>query len=91
MSHLLGRWRCDRTQGVYPTIQPFEYGEELRFEHAGQPMLNFASFTWHAEKKTAMHQERGFLRVKPDGSGKVALLLAHNFGEFLMFFILCTF
>lgn len=32
VSYLLGRWR-GQGQGVYPTINPFSYSEELIFSH----------------------------------------------------------
>lgn len=40
---LLGTWRCEKTEGFYPTIKNFFYGEELKFESVGQPMLNYSS------------------------------------------------
>lgn len=42
-------------------------------------MLNFTSTSTHPVKKTAMHQERGFLRIKP-GTNKLAFMVSHNFG-----------
>ena len=77
---LIGTWRCeDSAQGSFPTINDFKYGEELTFSNVGQPMLNMSSFTWHPEKKVPMHQETGFLRIKP-GTNQVCLVLSHNFG-----------
>jgi hypothetical protein len=55
---------------------------QLTFVSVGQPMLNFRSFSWHSEKKVPMHQESGFLRIKP-GSNQVSMLVAHNFGRIL--------
>ncbi|XP_059087168.1 peroxynitrite isomerase THAP4-like [Tigriopus californicus] len=76
---LLGKWRCEKAYGSYPTIQDFTYGEEIAFWNVGQPMLNYNSFSWHTEKFTPMHQEFGFLRLKPE-SQDVSLLVTHNFG-----------
>ena len=76
---LIGKWRCNEAIGQFPTIKNFKYGEELTFSNVGQPMLNVSSFTWHAESKVPMHQETGFLRIKP-GTNQVSLLLSHNFG-----------
>lgn len=42
-------------------------------------MLNFTSTSSHPIKKTPMHQERGFLRIKP-GTTELAFVLSHNFG-----------
>ncbi len=80
LSWLIGTWRCqDQGQGSFPTIQGFKYGEEMTFSNVGQPMLNYTSCTWHPELKFPMHQETGFLRIKP-GTGQVCFLLSHNFG-----------
>ena len=38
------------------------------------------SETWHPEKKTKLHCERGFLRIDPD-SKKLALMSSHIFGK----------
>ena len=80
LTWLLGSWRCENLgQGNFPTIQDFKYGEEINFSNVGQPMLNYSSFTWHPELKFPMHQENGFLRIKP-GTDEVSLVLSHNFG-----------
>ena len=77
---LIGTWKCsDQAKGQYPTIKDFAYGEEIQFLNVGQPMLNFSSVTWHPEGKFPMHQETGFLRIKP-GTQDVSLMLSHNFG-----------
>lgn len=42
-------------------------------------MFNFMSTSRHPEKQTPMHQERGFLRIKPD-TNELAFVVSHNFG-----------
>lgn len=42
-------------------------------------MFNFISTSRHPEKNTPMHQERGFLRIKP-GTNDLAFVVSHNFG-----------
>lgn len=42
-------------------------------------MFNFSSLSRHPEKQTPMHQERGFLRIKP-GTNELAFMVSHNFG-----------
>ncbi|GJQ82711.1 hypothetical protein Trydic_g19722 [Trypoxylus dichotomus] len=79
LTFLIGKWSSITAKGFYPTIQPFEYKEELEFSFNGQPMLNYKSSTWHLVKQTPMHLESGFLRIKP-GTNEIALLAAHNFG-----------
>lgn len=78
VSWLLGKWRGEGC-GVYPTISPFMYGEEIIFDHVGQPMLSYNSKTWHVEKGNPMHHEVGWLRVKP-GTSSLAFIIAQNTG-----------
>lgn len=40
VSWLVGKWKGEGC-GVYPTIAPFMYGEEMIFDHVGQPMLSY--------------------------------------------------
>lgn len=78
VSWLVGKWKGEGC-GIYPTISPFMYGEEMIFDHVGQPMLSYNSRTWHLENGDPMHNEVGFLRVKPETS-TVALIIAQNSG-----------
>jgi hypothetical protein len=41
----IGLWR-GRGSGEYPTIQPFEYAQELRISHDGRPFLSYESRAW---------------------------------------------
>jgi hypothetical protein len=83
---LFGTWRCEKSRhGIYPTIKGFNYDEGIIFENVGQPMLNYRSFSWHAEKKSPIHFECGYLKVKPD-TNEVSFLLSLNFGTFLVHF-----
>ncbi|XP_054263808.1 peroxynitrite isomerase THAP4-like isoform X3 [Macrosteles quadrilineatus] len=79
LSWLVGSWIGSNGVGQFPTIKPFNYCEEISFLSFGQPLLNFTSQTWHAEKKNPMHFEAGFLRIKPD-SNQVSFVVSHNFG-----------
>lgn len=76
---LIGKWRAVRTMGTYPSIKPFSYEEELDFVSLGQPMLNYASISWHSTNFNPMHLESGYLRIKP-GTKEVSFMVAHNFG-----------
>ena len=78
---LLGRWG-GRGHGDYPTIDPFQYGQELVFTHDGRAFFHYFSRSWvvdeSGEKVREGAQEAGFLRCHP--GGKVELLLTHNTG-----------
>lgn len=80
ISYLVGRWKAESGQGIYPSIPPFHYAEEIEFASFGQPLLTYQSFTWQPEKMMPMHMESGFLRINP-GTKKLAFLVAHNFGK----------
>jgi hypothetical protein len=77
LEFLLGTWR-GIGHGQYPTIQPFDYGEELVFEHNGDPYLAYSQHSWSLDDRSPIHLERGFVRM---GTGhEVELTLAHPLG-----------
>ena len=77
IAFLLGTW-SGSGKGVYPSIDDFEYREEVRFWHTGRPLLLYAQRTWNAESGAPMHAETGFWR--PQEGGAIELVLAHSFG-----------
>jgi nitrobindin-like protein len=77
LAFLLGIWRGSGI-GAYPTIEPFEYGEEMAFEHVGDPFLLYSQRSWRLPDASPLHFERGFLR--PGTRGRVELTLAHPLG-----------
>jgi hypothetical protein len=74
---LLGSWRGEG-EGSFPTIQPFSYGEELRFWHVGKPFIAFSQRTWALDDGRPLHAESGYWRPQPGGS--VELVLAEPSG-----------
>ena len=74
---LLGTWRGEG-RGMYPTIEPFSYREEMTFEHVGDPFLLYGQESWSPEGDP-VHFERGFLRPGAD-AGSLELCLAHPIG-----------
>ena len=62
---LLGTWRGSG-HGDYPTIEAFEFGQELIFTHDGRPFFHYMSRAWIAdangEKIRDAAIETGFLR-----------------------------
>ncbi|XP_030071844.1 peroxynitrite isomerase THAP4 isoform X1 [Microcaecilia unicolor] len=77
---MLGTWVSEPPgDGIFPTIQPFHYMEEIQISHVGQPVLNFMFNAFHPDTKKPMHRECGFIRLKP-GTSKVAFVSAQNTG-----------
>jgi hypothetical protein len=78
---LLGRWG-GRGHGDYPTVEKFQYGQELVFTHDGRPFFHYQARAWivdeNGERLREGAQETGFLRCRP--GGEVELLLSHNIG-----------
>jgi hypothetical protein len=74
---LLGTWR-GRGKGLYPTIESFEYEEEIRFTHLGKPFLAYSQSTRSLEDGRPLHGELGFWR--PQKGGALEIVLAHPFG-----------
>jgi hypothetical protein len=78
---LLGRWEGAGVGG-YPTIDSFQFGQEIVFSHNGKPFLSYVSRSWllDAEGKVGrpLSTEAGFWRPQP--GGQVEVLLAHPTG-----------
>jgi hypothetical protein len=74
---LLGTWRGEG-KGVYPTIEEFRYGEEIRFWHTGKPFLAYQQRTWRLDDGQPLHAEAGYWRPKPPD--RMEITLAHPTG-----------
>lgn len=77
LAPLLGTW-AGRGEGKYPTIEPFEYLEEVVFSHVGKPFLAYAQKTRAVADGKPLHAETGYLRVPRPGH--IELVLAHPSG-----------
>ncbi|UXA08821.1 FABP family protein [Mycobacterium sp. SMC-2] len=77
LAPLLGTW-VGQGAGEYPTIQPFDYLEEVVFSHVGKPFLAYSQKTKAPADGKPLHAETGYLRVPQPGH--VELVLAHPSG-----------
>ncbi|MCV7063041.1 peroxynitrite isomerase [Mycobacterium shimoidei] len=77
LAPLLGTW-TGRGSGKFPTIEPFEYLEEVVFTHVGKPFLAYGQKTKAATDGKPLHAETGYLRVPQPGH--IELVLAHPSG-----------
>lgn len=77
----IGTWR-GFGQGGYPSIDDFNYAQEIRFSHDGRPFLHYTARSWLIDEERrplrAASQEHGFWR--PRGKDEVEVLLAHPTG-----------
>ena len=76
LAPLLGTWR-GAGRGHYPTIDPFEYTEEVTFGHVGKPFLAYNQRTKGADG-APLHAECGYWR--PAGEQGLELLIVHPSG-----------
>ena len=72
----VGTWRGEG-HGEYPTIQPFDYGEELTVAATPKPFLHVTHRTWSLEDGSPLHTETGYWRLTPSG---LEAVIAHPFG-----------
>jgi hypothetical protein len=81
LSFLLGRWE-GLGKGDYPTIEAFDFIQEVTFTHNGKPFLIYASRSWLLEKDGTkgrpLGMETGFWRPQP--GNHVEVLLTHPTG-----------
>src|ERR1700730_4966241 len=80
LSFLLGEWEGARVGG-YPTIESFQFGQEISFSHNGKPFLIYTSRTWRLDEGVVgapLGTETGYWRPRPDH--KVEVVLAHPTG-----------
>jgi hypothetical protein len=79
---LVGTWR-GVGKGGYPTIDDFEYGQQVRFAHDGRPFLSYESRAWRlgpdGEVLRPAGREVGFWRPGA-GADEFEVLLTHPTG-----------
>jgi THAP4-like, heme-binding beta-barrel domain len=68
----IGIWR-GRGSGEYPTIESFDYAQEIRISHDGRPFLAYEARTWlvtaEGEPIRPSHREVGWWRGVVDADG----------------------
>lgn len=77
VSGLIGTWRGEGS-GEYPTIDSFQYTEEVTFTDVGKPFLHYLQRTW-SPAGAPMHTETGYLRVLAGNA--VEFVLAQPTGQ----------
>ncbi len=81
LAWMVGTWR-GKGRGEYPNIEPFEFAQEVVFNHDGRPFLNYYSRSWILDQEGEILRpggsETGFWRPKPNNVLEV--VLAHNTG-----------
>ncbi len=74
---LLGTWRGPG-KGSYPTIDDFDYLEELSFSHVGKPFIVMGQRSRDPLTSEPLHAEAGYLRAV--GQGQLEFVVAQPSG-----------
>lgn len=78
LGFLVGSW-TGSGRGDYPTIESFDYDEEIILAPLGpKPMLRYSQLTWKAGTREPMHSEAGYIR--PVGDHAAELVIAQPTG-----------
>jgi hypothetical protein len=77
LSWLVGTW-AGSGAGRYPTIDSFEYTEQVEIGHVGKPFLSYVQRTKDAQTGLPLHSESGYLR--PVGTNRIELVIAQPSG-----------
>lgn len=77
LAALIGTW-AGQGRGEYPTIEPFEYHEEITFAFVGKPFLAYSQRTRSLDG-SPLHVETGYLRHT--GEGHLEFVLAQPTGQ----------
>ena len=78
LEFLIGTW-TGSGHGVYPTIESFDYDEEITIAPLGpKPMLRYSQLTWKPGTREPMHSEVGYLR--PVDADTAELVIAQPTG-----------
>jgi hypothetical protein len=81
LAWLIGRWEGAGVGG-YPTIDSFNFGQEVTFGHIGKPFLTYVSRSWllddEGNQVRPLATESGYWRPRPDG--ELEVVLAHPTG-----------
>ena len=84
LAWMLGTWRGNG-HGDYPTIEKFEFGQELIFTHDGRPFFHYMARAWIVDENGGKVREAaietGFVRCKPEGEVEVVLSHMTGFAE----------
>jgi hypothetical protein len=77
LAWIVGSW-AGAGAGRYPTIDPFDYFEQVEFGHVGKPFLSYVQRTKHAETGLPLHAEAGYIR--PVGTNRAELVVSQPSG-----------
>lgn len=81
VAFLAGKW-AGSGHGDYPTIEPFDYREEITFANPPRkPFLAYRQHTWSVVDGTPLHTESGYLRAGSGGSWELVIAQPSGFAE----------
>jgi len=84
LAWMVGTW-AGTGRGEYPGIEPFDFAQEVTFNHDGRNFLNYYSRTWIIDENKDIVKpyefESGFWRVRDGKVLEVVLSLSQGISE----------
>ena len=81
IAFLLGSWEGDG-HGDYPTIDAFDYREQVTFTNPpGKPFIAYRQMTWASDDGRPLHTEAGYLRAGEGGRFEFVMAQPSGFVE----------
>ncbi len=81
LAWIIGTWQGNG-HGDYPTIEGFQFGQEIVFQQDGRPFIHYFSRAWIERRGRHVRPQRrpGDRFLRPQADRTIEVVMAHNTG-----------